>query len=200
MVTIFARFISFIFNPYFLLVPIPYLLVLRQTGDPIAAIKWTLFSMGFLGAVGLLVYIFVKKGYFTDLDISKREQRPLFFLMITLFAILYFVGLFYFQGPMVLYVSLIGIFISLLLFSFLSSKVKASIHVATITAMIFSLSLLYNGKFLLLLFLIPLIAWSRVKIQRHTKREVFVGGVLGLAIPLVMFVLFKVVLNISLSL
>lgn len=199
MIIYLARFISFIFNPYFLIIPIPYLLVLRQTGDGVVAMQWTLFSLFFLAIVGIAVVILFKRGYFSDLDISKKEQRPLFFLLISVFAICYFLGLFYLQGPLVLFISLSGLFFSLLVFSFLVTKVKASIHVATITAMIFSLSVLYGGQFFLLLFLIPLIGWSRIKIHKHTRTEVMVGGLLGIIIPIVMFVVFKVLLNISLS-
>lgn len=199
MITLLARFISFVFNPYFLILPIPYFLVLRETGDPIDALKWTVFTLIFLGAVGLSVLILVRKGYFSDLDISKREQRPLFFSLVGLFATIYCFGLFYFHAPLVLFVSLGGIFFSLLVFSFVTTRVKASIHVGSITALIFSFSLLYHGAFLFLLFLIPLIGWSRLRTHRHSKNEVLVGAILGIFIPLVMFLVFKVLLQISLS-
>lgn len=199
MVTYFARLVSFLFNPYFLLIPVPYLLVLRETGDSVVAMQWTLFSLFFLAIVGIAIFVLFKRGYFSDLDISTKEQRPLFFLLVSVFAICYFLGLFYLQGPLVLFISLSGLFFSLLVFSFLVTRVKASIHVATITAMIFSLSVLYGGQFFLLLFLIPLIGWSRIKIHRHTRTEVMVGGLLGIVIPVVMFVVFKVLLNVSIS-
>ena len=200
MLTLFARFISFAFNPYFLILPIPYLLIMRETGDPAYAFKWTLFTLTFLGAVGLSVFLAVKKGYFTDLDISQREQRPLFFTLLAFFAVMYLIALFYFQGPLVLFISLSGIFFSLVVFSFVNTRIKASVHVASITALIFAFSLLYNGIFILLLFLIPLIGWSRVKIHRHSKNEVLIGAIIGILIPLVMFLVFKVLLQVSLSL
>lgn len=194
-----ARLISFLFNPYFLILPIPYLLVLHQTGDPRYSLSWTLFTLFFLGAVGLSVLILVRRGYFTDLDISKREQRPLFFFLLVFFAIVYFIALYFFQGPLILFVALSGIFFSIVVFSFINTRIKASIHVASITGLIVSFSLLYSGAFFLLLFLIPLIGWSRIKIHRHTRSEVIVGAALGIAIPLVIFLIFKVLLHISLS-
>ncbi len=197
MVILLARFISFIFNPYLLILPIPYFLVMRQTGDSLYAGKWAVFTLCFLMAVGLSVFILVKKGYFSDLDISKREQRPLFFFLLIFFAIIYFLSLFYFQGPIVLFTALSGIFLSIVVFSFINTRIKASIHVASITGLIFSFSFLYSGIFLLLLFLIPLIGWSRLKIHRHTKSEVYVGAFLGILIPLVMVIIFKVLLHIS---
>lgn len=192
-----ARFISFIFNPYILILPIPYLLVMRETGDSLYAGKWAVFTLCFLIAVGLSVFILVRKGYFSDLDISKREQRPLFFFLLVLFAIIYFLSLFYFQGPIVLFTALSGIFLSIVVFSFINTRIKASIHVASITGLIFSFSILYSGIFLALLFLIPLIGWSRIKIHRHTREEVFMGAFMGILIPLVMVIIFKVLLHIS---
>lgn len=200
MIDIFARFISSVFNPYFLIIPLPYLLVVRQTGDPIFALKWTVFTLFFLLAVGLSVYIAVRRGYFTDLDISRREQRPKFFLLLAFFALVYFIALYFFHGPLSLFISLTGIFFSIFVFSFINTKVKASIHVASITALIFSFSLLYNGVFLFLLFLIPLIGWSRLRMKRHTQEEVLAGAAIGIALPLVMFMVFKVLLHVSLSL
>lgn len=194
-----ADLISFVFNPYFLILPIPYLLVVRQTGDPLYAVKWTIFTAFFLLIIGVAVLYSLRKRYFTDLDISRREQRPLLFLMLSVFSILYFCTLFYFHGPLVLFISLGGIFISIMIFALLNTMIKASIHVASITALIFSFSLLYNGIFLLFLFLIPLIAWSRLYLKKHTNEEVIVGGIAGVAIPLVIFIVFKVVLSISLS-
>ncbi len=199
MLRYFARLISFVFNPYFLILPIPYLLVIRQTGDPISAVKWTVFTAFFLLIIGVTILYSLRKGYFTDLDISRREQRPLLFLMLSVFSILYFCTLFYFNGPLVLFISLGGIFISIIVFALLNTRIKASIHVASITALIFSFSLLYSGIFLLFLFLIPLIAWSRLFLKKHTSEEVIVGGLTGVTIPLVIFLIFKVLLSISLS-
>ena len=163
------------------------------------AIKWTFFTAAFLLIIGLTVLFALKKGYFTDLDISRREQRPLLFLLLSVFSILYFCVLFYFDGPLVLFISLGGIFFSILVFAFINTRVKASIHVASISALIFSFSILYSGVFFLFLFLIPLIAWSRLFLKKHTAEEVLVGGVVGILIPLVIFLVFKVLLQISLS-
>jgi hypothetical protein len=199
MLNYFARFLSFIFNPVFLIIPIPYLLIVRQTGDPLLAAKWTIITLVFLLATGLSILYGVRKKYFSDLDISKREQRPLFFLLISVFSVMYFCMLMYLNAPLVLFVALGGIFFSTLVFIFINSRIKASIHVASITALIFSFSVLYHGVFLLLLFLIPLIAWSRMQVHRHTANEVIVGAGIGIGIPLVIFIVFKVLLHVSLS-
>ena len=170
MLDLIARFISFLFNPLFLLFPVPYFLVVRETGDPLYALKWTIFSLFFIVVIGLFVGYAVRKGYFTDFDVSKREQRPLLFLFVGLVSVLYFLSLLYLQGPIVLFIILAGILFSTLIFSFINTRIKASIHVATISALIFALSILYSNVFLLLLILIPLVIWSRVRIKRHTMQ------------------------------
>lgn len=199
MLDAFARTISFIFNPLFLLLPVPYLLVMRETGEPLFALKWAVFTLLFIVCIGFFVLINVRKGYFTDLDVSKREQRPALFLFVSLVAIVYFVALYFLQGPLVLFVALGGIFFSILVFSFINTRIKASIHAASISALIISIILLYGRDFLLLLVLIPLIGWSRIRINRHTKPEVFLGTAVGLILTLGMYFIFKVVLGISIS-
>lgn len=199
MLTPLAHIISLLFNPVVLLFPVPYLLVVRETGNPVYALKWTIFSLFFLVIIGIFMGYAVRKGYFTDFDVSKREQRPLLFLFIFLICILYFLSLLYLQGPVVLFIILAGILCSVLVFSFLNTRIKASIHLATVSALIFSFSMLYSDVFLLLLILIPIVAWSRIHIKRHTFEETIVGTATGIVITFLFYVLFKIVLGMSVS-
>lgn len=192
-----ARLISFIFNPYFLLFPMPFLLVLRETNDPYYALIWALVSTAFIGIVGGIVFLLTLRGIFTDLDISKREQRPLFFLLLSLASACYLITLYLFQGPIILFLALCGIFFSLIVFSLINTKIKASMHVASIAALIFVLSILYNGVHYLILLLIPLIAWSRITIKRHTTSEAIVGGITGICIAVFLFIVFKYIMVVS---
>lgn len=187
-----ARFISLIFNPVFLLIPTPYLLVLRETGDASQAMNWTLISMFFVMLIGVCLGIGVRKGYFTDFDVSKREERPLLFLFVLLVGALYFISLLYLDAPVVLFILLACIFASVLLFSFVNTRIKASIHVATISAFVVTLGILYGAQYLLLLLIVPIVAWSRVKIKRHTVREIIAGGSLGISLTVILYTIVKI--------
>jgi membrane-associated phospholipid phosphatase len=200
MIDFFAKLISFIFNPYFLLLPIPYLLVVRETGDPIYALKWTFLSLFFVFVVILFVLYAIRKGYFSDLDVSKREQRFLWFLFVGIVGVFYLLSLIFFEGPVVLWIVAAGILFSVVVFTILNLRIKASLHVAAISSLIFAMSILYGGVFLLLLFLIPLIGWSRIRIKRHTLYETIVGALTGIAITLFFYIIFKVIMGISISL
>jgi hypothetical protein len=199
MLDLLARVLSFIFNPFFLLAPIPYLLVVRETADPVVAAKWTLISFLFLSSVALFVVVAVRLGYFSDLDVSKREHRPLLFLVGLVVSITYLLSLLAFNGPLSLIFIAGGILCSIVVFSVINTRIKASIHVASITSLIFAFSVLYGSTFLLLLFLLPVIVWSRVRIKRHTMQEAIIGGTTGILVTGIIYLIFKIIFQMSLS-
>lgn len=187
-----ARFISFLFNPLLLLVFVPFFMLYKIEHDWNSAVWWTGYSLIFLISLTLFITYAVHKKIFTNMDVSKREQRPLLFLVCTILGVIYLSGLYYLNGPVILKEITIGIMLGILIVSFINMRLKASIHVATVSAMLFSLAVVYNGYYLLLLLLIPLVAWARLKIERHTLAETIVGGLLGILLSLVIYVLGKV--------
>lgn len=186
-----ARFISFLFNPLNLLLIVPFFLLLRLGETINYALVWTLYTFLFLLAMAFFIRDRVKKGIFTNMDVSKREQRPLLFKAGFLFAILYLAGLYYLNGPDILIVITVGVIIGIIISSIINTRLKASMHVAAISALIFTTAIVFSGYYLLLLFLIPLVAWSRLKIKRHTLPETVVGGLLGVLLSLCIYALVK---------
>lgn len=65
-------------------------------------------------------------------------------------------------------------------------KWKISLHVSVLTASITLLSL-FNNNFIVLYLLIPLVAWSRIKLKVHTFYQVLAGFLIGLFVSLVFF-------------
>ncbi len=182
-----ARFISFIANPIFIFMILPYFLVLKTTRDTQAAWTWTIYTLGFIIIFVMLILAGVKKKFLSDLDVSNRKQRPLIYFICAILAILYIAGLFILQGPPILFITIIGIMLGIVVGFLINTKIKVSVHVATISTLLTSLSLVYKGYFLLLLLLIPIICWSRVKIKRHTVPEVVVGGIVGCLLSLITY-------------
>jgi membrane-associated phospholipid phosphatase len=186
-----ARIISYVLNPLTVLVLVPFFLVYRTTHDLQSAILWTIYTFAFLLAITLFLFYGVKKKYFTDLDVSKREQRPLLFKACGILIVLYSVGLFLFKAPIILPATTFGIIFGILVISIVNRKIKASLHVATISACIFAIAIVYRGFNFFLLLLIPLVAWARVKTKRHTISETIVGGALGILLSLGMYLFIK---------
>ncbi len=192
-----AQTVSFITNPIFILFPIPYLLVYRFGYGHTYAIKWMLFSFIFLFLAGIFVIYEVKHKVFSDMDVSRREQRPLLFGMIGLITTVYMISLSIFKAPPVLFISVLGGMIGIIMASLVNMRVKASLHVASLTTVLITLVRLYSLPFYIFL-LIPIVGWARIQIKRHTEEEVVIGFFLGIALTFLMYILLKYIYTFSL--
>lgn len=188
----FAKSVSLLSDPLFLATPVPFLLVLWASGDIFYSITWAVFSMMFFVLVGVFVLYGVRRGVFSDIDVSKREQRPAFYIFALYVSFLFLGSLLLLNGPPVLFLAGCGVLLSIGVISLVNLKIKASVHVATVTALIFIVSILYGDLYLLFLFTIPLIIWSRVVIKRHTLSEALIGGAIGLMLTLSVYLAIKV--------
>lgn len=182
-----ARFLSFIFNPLAIIVLVPFFLIYKTTGDTFSALNWTMYTVIFLIIIGVFILLGVRKGIFTDYDVSKREQRPLLFLVSMLLSVTYLIGLFLFDAPSILFLVTFGIIIAILLASIINNWIKASMHVATLTALLVALSLIYGSYYYLLLLIIPIMAYIRVRAKRHTIPETIAGAIFGSSLSLLMY-------------
>jgi membrane-associated phospholipid phosphatase len=186
----FAKAISFFLGPVFILLPIPFILVARFTQD-YSALKWTVFSYAFILAVAVFVIMGVLLGVFSNFDVSKREQRPLLFSFSAFVMFCYLLSLYILDGPKVLFIAFFAILLGLAVIVVVNKWIKASIHMASATSVLLFIGIIYRGNFFLLLFLIPLLAWSRVKLKEHTPMETLIGTILGLVITLVVYFVSK---------
>lgn len=192
----FARLISVLSNPLLVFFPASYLLVYKTSNNASYALEWSLFSL-FFGIITMLFILYgIKKGFFSDIDVSVRQQRKLLFVFAVIIVFLYALSILLLKGPNILLVALSGILLGILLTSIINSKVKASIHVAVFSAFAVSMSLLYGGIFIFGLLLIPLIAWSRIKIKKHTRLETVIGGLVGIFITFTVYLLVKYLVGI----
>ncbi len=170
-----------------LLVFLPLLLVYKTTGDIILAFAWTVYTMIFLIAISFFVIYGVHKKFFTDLDVSVRSQRPLLFSVGLIMALIYLWGLSFLNGPKILTIVTIGFIVGILLMALLNTRLKVSFHVTTVSALLFTMAIVYQGYYYLTFLLIPAVAWARLKIKRHTLPETFVGACFGILLSLGMF-------------
>lgn len=184
-----ARAISFLLGPVFILLPVPFILVSKFSESYYYALKWTIFSYAFILAVAIFVIIGVMLGVFSNFDVSKREQRPLLFAFSAFAIFCYLLSLIILDGPKVLFIALFAIILGLLVIVVVNRWIKASIHMATFTSVMLFIGIVYVGYYFLLLLLIPLLAWSRVKTKEHTPMETLIGTILGLVITLVVYLL-----------
>ncbi|MEX2013087.1 MAG: phosphatase PAP2 family protein, partial [Candidatus Levyibacteriota bacterium] len=131
-------------------------------------------------------------GIFSDMDVSSRKQRPLLFLFSIILLGFYCAAIIFLNGPKVLLFASLFLAFSLVILNTVNMRIKASIHVATISAFILLFSSIYGTIFLLAA--VPLafiIGWSRVKIKRHTVPEVLMGGFLGITLAIIFYIVSK---------
>lgn len=184
-----ARIISILANPVFILIALPYFLVYKETNSFDLAWNWEIYTLIYLSVFCGFILYGVKIKALSDIDVSNRKQRPLIYFVGELLLLTYLISLSAFKGPFILSVTTFGIMLGIAISAIINIRVKVSMHVASFSALTTALSIVYGGYFLLLLLLIPLISWARVRIKRHTKSEVIVGAVLGVLLTLIMYVI-----------
>ncbi len=182
-----AQFISAIASPLVIAIPFCYLIILKTTGDAQQAFDWSIVSLFFVLVVGAFVYYGVKKGFFTNLDVSDRRQRPKLFLFTGAACFLYLLLVIFFNGPKIIFVGLATLFLGIILAEIINTRVKASMHLAIFSAFATALGILNGGIFWGLILLAPVVAWSRLILKRHTPREVVVGTIFGISVVLIAY-------------
>jgi membrane-associated phospholipid phosphatase len=189
---LFAKIISWFASPPVILLTTPFLLVDSVAKNDIYALKWTAFSFVFVCIVVLFVAVGVFFGIFSNMAISNRKQRPIVFLFSTILLAIYSICVIILNGPKILLFASLFMAFCFVILDLINIKIKASIHIAAVSSFIFLFSLAYGAIFLLLSVpLVFLIGWSRLKLKRHTKSEVLLGGFLGVIMTIVFYIASK---------
>lgn len=190
---LFAQFVSFLFHPALLVALVPFLAVYQQTTSRFTALKWGMFTSLFI-LFGLIVFLAGRFfGIFSDFDLTKKEERGKFYLIAELLGSTYLAIALVFRGLFFhLTIGALGIILGTFLFMLVNKRLKASIHVAIISAFVSTISLLFGKQvFFATFWIVPLIAWARLRLERHSTSEVIAGGVLGIVITFLTFLLGK---------
>jgi membrane-associated phospholipid phosphatase len=175
-----AYFFSVLFNP-FLLLPFFQLYVFKALGISFfsnAFMYVILFQM--LVPITVIAY-FIKVKKISDLELTKREERILYFFIL---CVSFFLALF--TTRLVSALNFVNILLFFIIFSIaiITTKWKISGHIGMDTTMILGLSML-NPSFLYGLIIIPFVAWSRIYLKKHDIYQVSSGFVLALVVFLI---------------
>lgn len=178
-----ALFISIVLHP-FVLFDVGIIIFLGEhfKWNSERLISW----LTLLVMANILLISFIKWGmktrHFSNFDVSRRKQRFLLYqVVIVLTLLFYFLGKAIGISSVILEFSILFLILVVVL-EVVNIKVKASVHIASMTIISFAAGFYYNGALVLLPLLIPILAWSRVYTKRHTKKEVLVGFLVGLFI------------------
>jgi len=188
-----AQFVSLALGPLTILILMPIIIVYRQTGNLGYSLEWEIFSLFFI-FLGLAFFLVGRaRGIYSDFDISKRQERERFYLVTLILTFVYFISTALIKGFFFhLTAIILSSFLIVLAFTVANSFIKASIHLGIVCAFVFAMGLFYGPTvFIPLFFLIPLMAWSRLDLKKHTPKELLVGGLLGTLITIASFIIWE---------
>ena len=179
----FASLISWVISPVFV-APAAYFFVavLGFKDDPA---RWDYLLVLFLASTIvpiLLIYGLKKIGKVSDYNITFREQRFL--------PLLVMVGVNFLGYELMQQLAAPRIFTGILLFNAVNTVLillitlqwKISIHLLTLASSIALLYLQFGAVAFWLLFLVPVLMWSRIYLKAHTFMQTLVGGLIGFLI------------------
>jgi hypothetical protein len=182
----FARYVSTILSPAAVSIPFVLLVALHKANNTALALGHAFVALLFMSA-GPLLYIFigVKLGKFTDVDVSVRSQRVGPFIVGLGSTLLGLLLLAILNASRSLEVVLLIVLICGLIMMAITLWWKISIHASTLAGATTMLTVLYGNVMLPTFLLLALVCWSRVILHRHTTAQVVGGSLLSIVLSLV---------------
>jgi hypothetical protein len=190
-----AELISLILNPLVVLIPVPFFLVFEKSNNLILSLHWAGLSIIFIFVYFLLILSGIKFGIFSDLDLSKREQRPISFLVGIFLTISYLIFLFLFHGPGILQIGGFALILGVIVIGIINTFTKVSWHLAVLSAFLTSMVLIEGWGLLIGFLLLPILAWARIKTKNHTISQTILGSVIGILTTVVIYVIVKYIVR-----
>ena len=181
-----ARWISVLFDSSILSLPI--FLAFGYASSRTSGLLWAILML--LLVTGLpLTYLLlgIKRGWISDMELSRREERPCF-ILVSLSSDLLALGILWLaKGPHLLSVLIMTyLCLATVMFS-ISIFWKISMHMAGVggfsTALLFVFGAAAGWAFLSL----PLVAWARLYRRKHTPAQLAAGAIAGIVIALFVF-------------
>lgn len=177
--TKFATLVSVIGHP-FVTVPLFVFFLLFKLEAAWKAAMLSLFIVGGIFIpISLKTYIGVRKGKYTNLDVSDQAQRQKWFIATTILLVSVTLVIWVTNQHHTLRLAMTCASVLLVIAQILNIFLKVSMH-TTFHTFLGLLMLHFNWTFGVLFFLfLPLLAWSRLYLKRHEFNEVVAGMLLG---------------------
>ena len=181
-----ATYISTLGHPL-LTIPLFILIVLfgNEDSSRAAPISFLIIGCVFI-PVTIRLYIKSRNGSYTNFDVSDKIQRRSLYLFVVPLLLIVTIILFATNQSRNLCLGVLFALLLLILSQGINYFVKSSLHVSLniyLSALIFTVN--FKAGVAALLFT-ALISWSRVKLGRHSVKEVLFGLLIGTIISLIL--------------
>jgi membrane-associated phospholipid phosphatase len=181
-----ARWISHVISPHIVGLVITSVISLKYSDNPVEVLWWLTLLLPLL-VIPPLGYLFwlVHNGTLEDFYMPDRKTRvrPLTVLMIWLLVCLGLIR--YWAAPSIVEVFVVATLVLVGILSLVTLFWKISFHGATISAAA-TVTVMVAGSYAWpVMLLVPLVGWSRIRLERHTPRQVIYGSLVGALIALI---------------
>lgn len=171
-----AKIISYIFDGSVISIPIFLTICLIVVENKIEAVSWAFICLLF-GTIVPYLYIVLlyRRKEIDDMHIPRKEDRikPMIVSSISYVACLFV--LYILNGPLFLKSIFAVSAVSAVIFTVITYFWKISLHTSWITFVVITFNILFGRWMLLMIPLIPVIGWARVRIKKHTVNQVVFG-------------------------
>lgn len=178
--SILARMISKISEPQVMILVIA---LIGAWHARVRGISYTAYAL-YIVSIGLLVTagrVRLMRVLRTNWDLSHRPKRVWGLLFLLLFSVLLYGTIWLWRSPDL--TRLYGLFLVWIAgFLLITLRIKLSGHVGVFVLSVGLLARWYEFSLWVLVILVPLIGWSRVKMRRHTIPEVIIGALYSLLV------------------
>lgn len=176
-----ARWVSILGHPFAMTIVMVLGAALRFSTPREALRTLLLVALIALLPVAVLMIRQVRKGSWTNVDASDRAERPLLFAVgIVALAVLLGAVLVFRPGSFLLR-GVAGVLIMLAVCAVATKWVKVSLHMAFGALATTMLLFLGSPAGWVLLAVMPVLAWSRLALERHSYAEIAIGSLVGIA-------------------
>jgi len=172
----FAKIVSYIFDGSFISIPIFLLICLIVVDNKLEAVGWAFLCLLFGVVIPYLYISFLyKKKEIDSMHIPQKENRIKPLLLTCASYIVCFIILYVLDGPIFLKSIFAISIVSTIILTIITYFWKISLHTSWITFIVITFNILFGRWMLLMIPLIPVIGWARVRIKEHTVNQVIFG-------------------------
>jgi membrane-associated phospholipid phosphatase len=189
-----ALLTSGIINPFLVGLGVVMLVAWQGAASPAEALKW----VGLVTVLTILpvfiVTLYLMRNKQTDsLFINERKKRTRVYLITGACSLAGFAVLYLLDAPRMLLATFTASIVTILLFMLINLWWKISVHTAWMGASVTILIVLYGWVLSPAMVLVPISAWSRIQLGRHSLAQTAAGACLAAVIALGVFSLSGVI-------
>ncbi len=182
MTTTAARVVSIVLHPFLVLAALALLAAWRV--DPASLSRTALGISVAIAIVSVFIWQRRRGGHWQTVDASRRQERPLLYALALLVAGAYWLWM---GGRASATSNGVLAAVALVCIAGVANRwIKLSLHMASLAFAGVALLDLLRPAGVAALLLLPLLAWARLRMARHTWPEVIGGAALGVSVGVVM--------------